>query len=149
MAIGRQLVEKGYAVAVNDLRRESAAGLLGLGASWAETPRTLAQSSDVVITSLPGPAEVEQVLFDAERGALKGLGAGKAYIDMTTNTPSAFRKIAQACRCWAERAKKRNHQKHVSKNRRSADVLLGVRHANAATKTYQLGSSMPTGLEDR
>ena len=52
----------------------------------------------MVFTSLPGPAEVEAVVLDPQTGILAGLNPGGAYIDMTTNAPSVFRRIAEACR---------------------------------------------------
>ena len=52
----------------------------------------------MVFTSLPGPAEVEYVVTDPDQGILAGLPAGGAYIDMTTNSPTVFRRVASACR---------------------------------------------------
>ena len=52
----------------------------------------------MVFTSLPGSAEVEYVVTDPDQGILAGLSAGAAYIDMTTNSPTVFRRVATACR---------------------------------------------------
>jgi 3-hydroxyisobutyrate dehydrogenase-like beta-hydroxyacid dehydrogenase len=52
----------------------------------------------VVFTSLPGPAEVENTALDPETGILTALQKGGAYIDMTTNSPSVARRVAEACR---------------------------------------------------
>src|SRR5207247_14954 len=54
--------------------------------------------SDVVFTSLPGPSEMEKAVLDAGAGILSGLKSGGAYIDMTTNAPRVFEKVAAACR---------------------------------------------------
>ena len=57
---------------------------------------TLAERSDVVFTSLPGPGEVEQVVLDPTAGILAGLRSEGAYIDMTTNAPRVVRRRAEA-----------------------------------------------------
>jgi 3-hydroxyisobutyrate dehydrogenase-like beta-hydroxyacid dehydrogenase len=96
--MARCLLEAGHALTVYDMRREATATLCALGAAWADNPRAVAERSDVVFTSLPGPAEVEQVVLDATTGILAGLRSGGGYIDMTTNAPSVFRRIAEVCR---------------------------------------------------
>jgi len=92
------LLEASHALTVYDVRRPAAANLCALGAGWADTPRAVAERSDVVFTSLPGPAEVEQTVLDPTTGILAGLRSGGAYIDMTTNTPRLVRRIAEVCR---------------------------------------------------
>jgi len=96
--MARCLLEAGHQVTVHDRRREATANLCDLGARWAETPRAAAEPSEVVFTSLPGPAEVEQAVLDPSTGILAELRPGSGYIDMTTNAPSVVRRIAQACR---------------------------------------------------
>ena len=89
------LMEAGHELVVNDVRREAAAPHLEAGAGWADTPRAVAAATEVVFTSLPGPAEVEAVAL-AEGGLLAGLAAGKVYFDLTTNAPSVVRRIHAA-----------------------------------------------------
>src|SRR5262245_43869973 len=96
--MARCLIEAGHQLAVHDLRREATSSLTALGARWAETPRAAAQGNDVVFTSLPGPAQVEQAIVDPSTGILAGLGSGGACIDMTTNAPGVVRRIAEVCR---------------------------------------------------
>ena len=52
------IARAGYEMVVHDIDREAATPLLELGAEWAETPKQLAESVDVIFTSLPGPPEV-------------------------------------------------------------------------------------------
>jgi 3-hydroxyisobutyrate dehydrogenase len=96
--MARCLIEAGHQLTVYDLRRETTANLCTLGARWADTPRAVAEASQVVFTSLPGPAEVEKEVLDPVTGLLAGLKSGGAYIDMTTNAPGVFRRIAEVCR---------------------------------------------------
>ena len=92
------LIQAGHQLVVHDLRREATINLCELGARWADSPREVAEGSQVVFTSLPGPAEVEQLVLEPFTGILAGLAPGGAYIDMTTNSPTVFRRVAAECR---------------------------------------------------
>jgi 3-hydroxyisobutyrate dehydrogenase-like beta-hydroxyacid dehydrogenase len=96
--MARCLIEAGHQVTIHDLRREATANLCDRGARWAESPRAVAEASEVVFTSLPGPAEMEQAALDPSTGILAGLTPGGGYVDMTTNAPGVVRRIAEACR---------------------------------------------------
>ena len=62
------LIDAGHRVTVHDLRREATTNLCELGAIWADSPRAVAEASEVVFTSLPGPKEVERVVLDPSLG---------------------------------------------------------------------------------
>ena len=87
-------LKAGYELVAHDIRREAATPLLENGASWADTPAELAAECDVVLTSLPGPREVEAVAL-GEGGVLEGMRAGGVYIDMSTSSPTLIRSIAE------------------------------------------------------
>jgi 3-hydroxyisobutyrate dehydrogenase len=53
----------------------------------------VAEASEVVFTSLPGPPEVEAVAV-GRNGILAGLAKDAAYFDLTTNSPTVVRKIS-------------------------------------------------------
>jgi len=82
----------GHELVVNDIRREAAEPHLGGGAKWADTPKQVAAATEVVLTSLPGPPEVEAVAI-GEHGILSGMTAGKAYFDLSTNSPALVRRL--------------------------------------------------------
>lgn len=86
------LIKAGHELVVHDLRREAAAPHCQAGATWADTPRKVAEATDVVFTSLPGPPEVEAVALGGQ-GLLEGLAASKVFFDLTTNAPSLVRRI--------------------------------------------------------
>ena len=86
------LIKAGHQLVVHDLRREATAPHCQAGARWADTPREVAEATDVVFTSLPGPPEVETVALGGQ-GLLAGLNAGKVYFDLTTNAPALVRRI--------------------------------------------------------
>jgi 3-hydroxyisobutyrate dehydrogenase len=82
----------GHDLIVHDLRPEVAKPHLSAGAKWADSPKQVAEMSEVVFTSLPAPPDVEKVAL-ADNGILAGLGRGKAYFDLSTNSPTVVRKI--------------------------------------------------------
>ncbi len=88
------LARAGHDLTVHDLRRETAARHVAAEA-WADSPRAVAEASEVVFTSLPGPSEVEAVAL-GPNGLLEGMSAGKVYVDLSTNNPILVRRIHQA-----------------------------------------------------
>jgi 3-hydroxyisobutyrate dehydrogenase-like beta-hydroxyacid dehydrogenase len=89
------LQKGGYQLVVHDLRRDAATPHLAGGAIWADTARQVAEAAEVVFTSLPGPADVEQTAL-GEGGLLAGLRSGGAYFDLSTNAPDVVRRIHAA-----------------------------------------------------
>jgi 3-hydroxyisobutyrate dehydrogenase len=82
----------GHALVVHDVRKVAAAPHLAAGATWKETPRAVAESAEVVFTSLPGPPEVEQVALGPD-GLLHGVRPGSAIFDLSTNAPALVRRL--------------------------------------------------------
>lgn len=82
----------GHELTVHDLRREAAGPHLKAGATWADTPRRVAEAAEVVFTSLPGPREVEAVALAGD-GLLAGMKPGTAWFDLTTNSPTVVRRL--------------------------------------------------------
>lgn len=101
-SIALNAIKGQHSLTVFDINRKSAAPHEELGATWADTPRQVAEQSDVVFSSLPGPPEVEAVTL-GEGGLLQGMSAGKVYFDLSTNSPTTIRRI------HAEFAKKGAH----------------------------------------
>ena len=96
--MARCLIEAGHQLTVYDIRREATTNLCELGASWADSPRTVAESSQVVFTSLPGPDQVTQAVLEPDSGILGGLARGGVIIDTTTNSPTVSRRVSTECR---------------------------------------------------
>jgi 3-hydroxyisobutyrate dehydrogenase-like beta-hydroxyacid dehydrogenase len=87
----------GYSVDGEARSREGLEHLLDEGLSWCDTPREVAQSADVVITSIPN----DDVLGDVasgDDGIIAGLETGKIWVDMSTVSPSASREVADRVR---------------------------------------------------
>lgn len=89
------LQKAGYKLIVHDLHRQAASHHLNAGATWAESPRALAAQADVILSSLPEPADVEAVALGDE-GLLAGIRPGAAYFDLSTNAPSVVKKLHAA-----------------------------------------------------
>ena len=85
-------LQGGNEMVVHDIRREAATQHLEAGAVWADSPREVAESSEIVFTSLPGPTEVEAVGL-GDDGILEGMIEGKVYFDLSTSTPTLIRRI--------------------------------------------------------
>jgi len=89
------LIKAGHTLIVHDVRREAAAPHLERGASWADTPRAVARESELILTSLPGPKEVEAVALGSD-GIIHGAVAGTVYADLSTGSPMVMRKLHAA-----------------------------------------------------
>ncbi len=90
--MSRNVLAAGHELVVHDVRPDAAAGLLAAGASWAGSPRESGADRDAVITMLPGPNQVEEVLL-GPGGLLAGLPAGATWIDMSTSIPAVADKV--------------------------------------------------------
>lgn len=77
------LVRSGTPTMVLDLDAGAMAPLIEAGARAASSPAQLARECDVVITCLPSPAVVAQVM-ESETGVLAGLGPGDIWVEMST-----------------------------------------------------------------
>ncbi|MBI2872827.1 MAG: NAD(P)-dependent oxidoreductase [Chloroflexi bacterium] len=93
-AMGTNLLKAGFSLTVHDIREEATRPLLELGARLADSPRAVSQASEVVMTCLPGPREVEPVAL-GEDGIIHGLARDGVYIDLSSNSPSLIRHIHQ------------------------------------------------------
>ncbi len=93
-AMANNILKAGHELTVYDIDRDKGRNLEKDGAIWAICPRNLATQSEVVLSSLPGPKEVETVVL-GETGVFAGLAKGAAYIDTTTNSPDTMRKLAE------------------------------------------------------
>lgn len=91
------VMEKGYQVTVYNRTKAKAQPLLGKGANWANSPKEVAEQSDVVFTIVGFPSDVREVYF-GENGILAGTRAGMILVDMTTTDPSLAKKIYEAAK---------------------------------------------------
>nr|WP_173105980.1 NAD(P)-dependent oxidoreductase [Bacillus sp. KH172YL63] len=94
-SMAAHIQKAGYSLLVYNRTKEKATPLIENGAKWAETPKELAQASDVVITMVGYPSDVEKLYLGSE-GILQHMKQGALAIDMTTSSPALAEKLAQA-----------------------------------------------------
>src|SRR4051794_28392807 len=93
----QHLMTKGYAATVYNRSRDKAQPLLAAGAAWADTPKAVAERSDVVFAIVGFPKDVRAVFLGPD-GALAGSRAGSVLVDMTTSEPSLAAEIHEAAK---------------------------------------------------
>jgi 3-hydroxyisobutyrate dehydrogenase-like beta-hydroxyacid dehydrogenase len=93
-SVVRRLLAAGHDVTVWNRTREKAEPLLEAGATWAGSPRAVAERSEIVFTMVTNTAAV-QAVTSGDDGILAGLQAGKIYVDMSTASPANTRALAQ------------------------------------------------------
>jgi 3-hydroxyisobutyrate dehydrogenase len=87
------LIAKGFSATVYNRTKDRARPLLDKGAKWADSPRAVAEASDVVFSIVGFPSDVRQVILGSD-GALAGCKKGNILVDMTTSEPSLAVEIA-------------------------------------------------------
>jgi 2-hydroxy-3-oxopropionate reductase len=96
-AMAGNLLEAEHELVVHNRTRTKAEQLISYGARVADSPRELAEVRDIIITMLPGPPEVEEVV-SGEGGLLEGAAEGSLIVDMSTSSPLLARQLAQTAR---------------------------------------------------
>ena len=91
------VMDHGYSATVFTRTRATAASLLEKGAVWADSPRAVAEQSDVVFSIVGFPRDVCEVIL-GEHGTLAGCSPGNVLVDMTTSEPSLAVEIYEAAR---------------------------------------------------
>lgn len=86
-SMAMHLLKAGYSVSIYTRTKEKADDLIKEGAVWRETAEELARHSDVVMTMVGYPSDVEE-LYLGDRGILNAAKSGSYVIDMTTSKPS-------------------------------------------------------------
>src|SRR5215216_4504621 len=81
------LLEAEHELVVHNRTRTKAEQLISYGARVADSPSELAEVSDIIITMLPGPPEVEEVVA-GEGGLLEGAAEGSLIVDIAHPHPS-------------------------------------------------------------
>ncbi len=128
--MSRRVLEAGYDLIVHDLRKEAAQHLLEGGARWMNTPKGVAESCQVVLSCLPGPREVEEVVYGTT-GLMAGWKKGDIYVDMSTNSPTTIHRVA-------------DDAKAIGVAVLDAPVSGGMSGAEQGTLTIMVGGDAPS-----
>jgi 2-hydroxy-3-oxopropionate reductase len=92
--MARNLLAAGYKLVVHNRTRSRADQLAEQGATTVDTPKAVAERSDVIITMLPDSPDVEKVLA-GKHGLLDGIREGSLIIDMSTISPVTTRSLSE------------------------------------------------------
>jgi 3-hydroxyisobutyrate dehydrogenase-like beta-hydroxyacid dehydrogenase len=95
--IARRLLDAGYDVTGWNRTKERAGPLIEAGMGWADTPRELAASVDVLFTMLTNTAAVEATAAGPD-GILAGIREGSVWADISTIAPDASVALAERVR---------------------------------------------------
>jgi 3-hydroxyisobutyrate dehydrogenase-like beta-hydroxyacid dehydrogenase len=91
--VTKRLLDAGHTVTGYNRTKSKAQWLLDAGMHWADSPRAVAEAADVIFTMVTNTNALHEVSGGSD-GVLSGLGQGKIYIDMSTVSPDASRKLA-------------------------------------------------------
>jgi len=91
------LLNNGLRVTVFNRTKAKAQPLLDKGATWVDSPRAVAEQSDVTFTMVGFPQEVRDVYF-GKNGVLAGVKHGAVLVDITTTAPSLAQEIYAAAK---------------------------------------------------
>ncbi|UUX48497.1 NAD(P)-dependent oxidoreductase [Nisaea acidiphila] len=86
------LLRNGADLTVRDLDAALAQPFLDKGAAFGESPKAMAETSDIVITCLPSPA-ISAAVMEAEDGILAGLAPGKIWAEMSTTHAEEVKRL--------------------------------------------------------
>jgi 3-hydroxyisobutyrate dehydrogenase-like beta-hydroxyacid dehydrogenase len=88
-----RLLDKGYTILGYNRTPTKAQWLIDKGMLWANSPRAVAEGSDITFAMVTNSAAV-QAITEGPDGVVAGLGPGKVLIDMSTISPAASRDLA-------------------------------------------------------
>lgn len=88
-----RLLDAGHKVTGWNRSRDKAAPLIAAGMTWADTPRAVAQNSEIVFSIVTDAKAVRAVALGPD-GIVAGLKRGGIYIDMSTIEPEESRAVA-------------------------------------------------------
>ncbi len=88
------LLRNNFDLVVRDLDESLTNSLKDLGAKVADSPKELAEQSDLIITSLPSP-EISAEVMEAEDGIINGLSKNKIWLEMSTTDENEVKRLGQ------------------------------------------------------
>jgi 3-hydroxyisobutyrate dehydrogenase len=88
-----RLLEQGHRVTVWNRTEAKAQPLIECGAQWAASPAALTRRHDIILSILTD-ARAAEMVYGGSDGLLSGGAAGKLFIEMSTLTPEATKRLA-------------------------------------------------------
>jgi 3-hydroxyisobutyrate dehydrogenase-like beta-hydroxyacid dehydrogenase len=97
ISIARRLIAAGYPLNVYNRTKSKADSLLQLGAEWADSPRRLAERSDVIVTMVSNDTAVAAIM-EGNDGLLAGLAPSRTVLEMSTISPDTVEELNTSVR---------------------------------------------------
>ena len=119
--IAEHLLRAAGQLAVHDIRAAAVEAFVARGAEAKDSPAEIAAQSQFIFTSLPGPAQLEEVYL-GERGVCESLREGCVCVDLTTADGPTLQRVESAVRAKGGQLL-------------AAPVTNGVRNAKAGELT--------------
>jgi 3-hydroxyisobutyrate dehydrogenase-like beta-hydroxyacid dehydrogenase len=92
--IARRLLDAGHQVTGYNRTRSKAVWLLDAGMRWADSPRAVAEVSEVIFSMVTNTSALQSVV-DGDDGLIAGLAPDSVYVDMSTVSPAVSRGVAE------------------------------------------------------
>jgi 3-hydroxyisobutyrate dehydrogenase-like beta-hydroxyacid dehydrogenase len=92
--VALRLLRAGHTVTGYNRTRSKAEWLIAEGMAWADSPRAVAEASEVTFSMVTGTSAL-RAITEGPGGVLAGLGAGKVYVDMSTVSPAVSEELAR------------------------------------------------------
>ena len=96
-AIVRHLLEAGHELTVYNRTKAKTDQLVKEGAVWADTPREVAATSEVIFSMVGYPQDVEEIYY-GDTGIFATDVTNRVLVDLTTSTPTLAEKIAKTAK---------------------------------------------------
>jgi len=93
-AVGLHLLDSGFEVTVFNRTKDKVGNLVKHGATAVDTPKDVAEKSELIITVVKDASAVSDVAF-GEDGIIHGRHDGLTIADMSTINPNSAKKISQ------------------------------------------------------
>lgn len=92
--MSKNLLKAGYELVVLDKNQKAVEELLSAGATYAATPKEVAEQAEIIITMLPNSPHVKEVVL-GENGIIEGAKSGSVVVDMSSIAPLVSRELAE------------------------------------------------------
>ena len=90
----KNLIDFGYKLVVYDFNEEALNEVVEYGAKKGNSPKSVAENSDIIITMLPNSPHVKNVVL-GEKGVIEGVKEGQILIDMSSIAPLVSQEVAK------------------------------------------------------
>jgi 3-hydroxyisobutyrate dehydrogenase len=93
LTVAEKIIAAGHNLTVYDVSADAARRAGNFGAQVVQTPKDVAQKSDIILLFLPGPVEVADCVSSSD-GLLNAMQPGTSIVDMSTSDPDISAKMA-------------------------------------------------------